>query len=205
MSSVSRIGICTTTVIVLAVSGCAVRMHPSVAPMTFPVVGSVSTRNVGENLITHGQAQQIPRLYIEDDTLIGETKILKGTYSYTAENTDRIKFMGGARPIYLYKKVGKICIEKSVCSDVKYSIEKVMGAAVANSFQRTLLYNGKIGEKITIGYREFSGDIARPAFSNEVSYDLSDSTIIGYKGARIEVVKATNTEITYKVLSGFIQ
>lgn len=35
-----------------------------------------------------------------------------------------------------------------------------------NSFQQTLIYNGKVGNKINIGYREFSGDLARPAFAN---------------------------------------
>jgi len=59
--------------------------------------------------------------------------------------------------------------------------------------------------RIALGYREFSGDIARLAFSNELSYDLSESAILGYKGARIEIIKATNTELTYKVISGFIQ
>jgi hypothetical protein len=47
--------------------------------------------------------------------------------------------------------------------------------------------------------------VARPAFSNEVSYDLSESTILGYRGARIEVIKATDTELAYRLVSGFIQ
>lgn len=75
--------------------------------------------------------------------------------------------------------------------------------ASANHFQQTLIYSGKIGNRITIGYRESSGSMARPAFSNDVSYDLSESRIVGYKGARLEVIDATNTEITYKVLNGF--
>ena len=45
--------------------------------------------------------------------------------------------------------------------------------------------------------------MARSAYSNNVDYDLAESTIVGYKGARLEVVKATNTELTYRVLSGF--
>jgi hypothetical protein len=69
--------------------------------------------------------------------------------------------------------------------------------------QKTLIYSGKIGDRITLGYREFKNDIARPAFSNDVAYDLSESTVLGYKGARLEVLKATNTEITYKVIAGF--
>ena len=56
---------------------------------------------------------------------------------------------------------------------------------------------------LTLGYREFSNDKARPAFNNDVEYDLNSSKIIGYKGARIEVIEADNQNITYKVLSNF--
>lgn len=60
-----------------------------------------------------------------------------------------------------------------------------------------------MGNKLKISYREFSNDIARAAFSTDVEYDLNESNIIGYAGARLEVIKATNTEITYKVLKHF--
>jgi len=72
-----------------------------------------------------------------------------------------------------------------------------------NSFQQILIYNGRVGDQIKIAYREFSGDLARPAFSNEVQYDLSKSGEITYKGARIKVVNAGNDGITYVVLSNF--
>lgn len=76
---------------------------------------------------------------------------------------------------------------------------------VANSasFQQTLLYSGRVGDKINISYREFSGSVARPAFSNDVEYDLGTSNEIAYRGARIEVIEATNSSITYRVLSNF--
>ena len=70
-------------------------------------------------------------------------------------------------------------------------------------FQQTLIYSGRFGNKINIGYREFSNNLARPAFNNNVEYDLSQSKIIGYKGARIEVIEATNEYIKYKVISNF--
>lgn len=71
------------------------------------------------------------------------------------------------------------------------------------SFQQTLLYSGRVGNEIKVSYREFSNNIARPAFSNSVAYDLSASRIIGYKGAKIEVLKANNDSITYKVIRNF--
>lgn len=72
-----------------------------------------------------------------------------------------------------------------------------------NSFQQTLLYNGRVGNKINIGYREFSNNTARPAFNNDVEYDLEQSSTIAYKGALIEVLKADNLSITYKLIKNF--
>jgi hypothetical protein len=66
-----------------------------------------------------------------------------------------------------------------------------------------LIYNGRIGDKINVGYREFSNSLARPAFNNDVEYDLSASRTIGYKGAQIEVIDANNNSITYRVLRTF--
>ena len=190
---------------VLAVStGCANRRE-IYEPLTFPEVGSTSTKGVGEELISHGGARLIPELTLSNDVKIGEVNIPKGTYPFEAENSDRIKFVSGKLEVYLYKDRKNICLAKDKCSDTAYTIKNSLGPPVKNQFQRTLLYNGKIGNRIALGYREFSGDIARPAFSNEVSYDLAESSVLGYKGARIEVIKATNTEITYKILSGFLQ
>jgi len=194
------------TVFTLSVlTGCASRRPLPVEAVTFPEVGSVSTRNVGEALISHGYARLVPKLIIAEAGKIGEVSVSSGSYYFSAENADRIKFQRGSNELYVYKDSKKVCVDKGKCSDIAYSIEKSQGVPEKNQFQQTLLYNGKIGNRIALGYREFSGDIARPAFSNEVSYDLSESATLGYKGARIEVIKATNTEITYKLVSGFIQ
>ena len=75
--------------------------------------------------------------------------------------------------------------------------------ASQDSFQQTLLYSGRVGNKINVSYREFSSSMARPAFNNDVEYDLDDSNIIGYKGALIEVLDADNQSITYKLIKNF--
>ncbi|MCF8023856.1 MAG: hypothetical protein K9L17_14385 [Clostridiales bacterium] len=67
-------------------------------------------------------------------------------------------------------------------------------------FKREILYLGKSGETINLSYREFKDDFARASFSKRVTYDLSESNIIGYQEARFKVLEATNTKIRYKVL-----
>ena len=73
----------------------------------------------------------------------------------------------------------------------------------ADSVKRELLYDGKSGTTLHLSYREFVKDMARPAFTQELSYDIRDDRIIGFKGARFEVIDANNRSIRYKVLSGF--
>lgn len=70
-------------------------------------------------------------------------------------------------------------------------------------FRQELIYNGRIGDSLKFLYREFSGDLMRPPFSQEVQYDLKDSTMIGFRGVRIEIIEATNTQLRYRVLSSF--
>lgn len=71
----------------------------------------------------------------------------------------------------------------------------------ADSFKRELVYGGVSQNTITVLYREFIHDMARPAFSQELKYDLSKGSVIGYRGARFQVLDVTNTGIKYKVLT----
>jgi hypothetical protein len=191
-------------VIAALAMGCASK-RPS-ASFTFPEIGSVATKGVGENLLMQGTGQLVQDLVVPQDEVIGAFTLRKGIYPFEAENSKRIKFKREGQDVYFLKADNTICVDgdkKEQCSAIQYSLITKLSKKSANSFQRTLLYNGKIGSRITLAYREFNDDMARAAFSNEVAYDLSESMILGYKGSRIEIIKATNTEITYKVLSGF--
>lgn len=109
--------------------------------------------------------------------------------------------------IMAYKNKPTLCVitvfSAMVCES-HASFERVNKPVLsANSFQQTLIYSGKVGNKVNIGYREFSNNQARPAFNNDVEYDLDSSRIIGYKGARVEILEATNEMIKYKVIRNF--
>ncbi|MCW8349016.1 hypothetical protein MD535_23785 [Vibrio sp. ZSDZ65] len=89
------------------------------------------------------------------------------------------------------------CYEEAVTTINNKTVES------PSSFQRTLIYNGSVDEKINISYRELSGGNARQAFTNNVEYDMGKSNKINYKGAEIEVLSYDNTSITFKVLKYF--
>lgn len=73
----------------------------------------------------------------------------------------------------------------------------------ADTVQQTLIYNGRIGNRILLSYRESSGPPTRTVFNNNAEYDLNASRVIAYKDARIEVVEATNEYLKYRVLQNF--
>ena len=66
-----------------------------------------------------------------------------------------------------------------------------------------LIYNGRVGDGLRFIYREFYEDMARPSFTQEIQYDLAISQTIGFKSAELEILEATNTRISYRVLNHF--
>ncbi|CAN7262316.1 hypothetical protein LJR164_001181 [Phenylobacterium sp. LjRoot164] len=71
------------------------------------------------------------------------------------------------------------------------------------SFRVEFIYTGVANNILSATYREFRDDMARPAFSQDLKYDISQDKVIGFKGARIEVLSAGNVGIKYVVQKGF--
>lgn len=72
-----------------------------------------------------------------------------------------------------------------------------------DSFQQTLIYNGKDQNTLKFSYREYSNSQIRDAFTTNVTYDLNESNVIGYKNFKAEIIEADNMRIRYKIISGF--
>src|SRR5688500_7680888 len=68
------------------------------------------------------------------------------------------------------------------------------------SFRRELDYSGVSQVSVSVLYREFKDDFARTSFSQDVKYDLAQGNEIGFRGARFQIISATNTGVRYKVL-----
>lgn len=68
------------------------------------------------------------------------------------------------------------------------------------SFRSEIIYSGINGKLLKAVYREYSNDMARSAFSQELQYDLNESDIISYKSIKIKVIKATNSRLEYVII-----
>lgn len=68
------------------------------------------------------------------------------------------------------------------------------------SFKIEIIYSGLDKNNIKATYREYKDDIARPAFYQDLVYNLEKSDIIRYKQFKIKVLEATNEGLEYVVL-----
>lgn len=194
-----------------------------------PPLGNEVTVNIGDTVVAKGKrytfkgihlispltkssgitlgydipAQKMPAVY-EDE---------KYTY-YSAQRMMQKDLMLGAMP-----SAGGICISKDSPTEILVYVQAghcvwnvtdealieptTVVSETSPGFVQELIYNGRVDDFVKFLYREFAQDIARPAFSQEVQYDLDDGPIVGFKDARIEIISATNTELTYKVIQTF--
>jgi hypothetical protein len=206
--------------------GCAkpkYNYHPITMEISEPFIDTINTAYVGDVLLKQGNYTEHDTIYLEQDQKIYPYTLFRGYYLKHGEDENTEFFRPGTgddggnviksafadpwKSIQAFKNEQKLCVitvfNAQVCrNNVNFSRRK-KPILRDNSFQQSLIYSGRVGKRINIGYREFSGNLARPAFSNDVEYDLTESNIIGYKGARIEVLEATNEYIKYRVIRNF--
>lgn len=69
------------------------------------------------------------------------------------------------------------------------------------SSRKELVYGGRSGDTIKVVYREFRDSLAAQAFFQELSYDLSASATVRFRGMVMDVAEATNSHIRFTVRS----
>ncbi len=213
----------------ILLSGCTAPVYnyvPQAKNFSVPPLNTSTTTFVGEEMVKQGVDSSSDAIHFEQSTQIGDSFyyiIPAGDYAKVGQKGDS-EFYSGInhrtgqlipyRPMIndpvkniQLKNTGEICIitvfNGTKCDTGKSFSRVKLNTSVQNSFQQTLIYNGKVGDKINIGYREYSDGLARPAFSNEVEYDLSESKTIRYKGAILDVIEANNQSITFKLTRNF--
>lgn len=95
-------------------------------------------------------------------------------------------------------KLGDISIEP-----LQYKEEEVF--ADQAGFKYELVYEGINNNVISVSYREYTQNIARPAFQQNLTYTLEAhrDTEIAFRSVHILVHNANNREIIYTVLTSF--
>jgi hypothetical protein len=195
---------------------------PNIKNVKSPEENVVTTSSLGDRMLESGKVTTIDGFTLSNDVAIFDGVVKAGEFHQigvkeshkvfgpkNGYGTGVVDFMGTPSPAkpYVDASNGILCFlggfGTRFCSDeVKPNIVK-FNMYTSDSFMQELIYTGKVADKIRFTYREFQNGMARQSFNIDVEYDLSESNLISYKGATIEIISATNRKIEYKVLQHF--
>jgi len=178
----------------------------AVERVTRPAVGEEVSREIGEPLVEVELIRTIPGARLTS----GHTARLPigGRIEFDASELVA-QGSGFCGPGTLYDVLGipysgRQCATGAALRRAGTTFEPIMIATDdPTNFRQQLLYQGRSGSTIRLSYREFVGDLARPAFTQDLTFDIADDPVVGVKGARLEVVEATNVSITYRLFRPF--
>lgn len=214
-------------------SACAssTAISPRIDIIDRPPLTTTAQVELGDTVVEKGRLSTYDGLWLKNELTWGDGFLLKkfniqpGRLRARQQDKTFIYFLSDKMTVYdailgtAPYAAGGVCTKKTDPSFVRAFI--VIGACNirpkaspevqpvritdmdAPGFRQELIYNGRSGDTVKFLYREFSGDYARPPFSQDVQYDLKDGMMIGFKGVRIEIVEATNTRLVYRVLASF--
>lgn len=86
-------------------------------------------------------------------------------------------------------------------SRIAYKRVEATTEALDDGFKQSLIYLGSAGGVLRLNYREFKGDLARPAFTEELTYSSPTRfpDVIAFRDIRITVLGLDNAGIHYRV------
>lgn len=204
-------------------SGCGVTTKitsPDNFSASTPQLNTPQETEIGVSLVSKESGYKYKALRILKDTKIKTGYILKDIKEgevfintlYTKNYDLYSKIDGstygiaiprtGGKTITFYNSGASITFDKYSSTPIEYKTE-LTPVPKKEYLKQEFIYNGKVGNAIKFTYREFVDDLARPAFTQDLQYDLTESKVIGFRGLRIEIISATNTKIEYKVLTHF--
>lgn len=203
-------------VLVVLVSGCAsTPLSPSrrIIRDDKPEIGIISTVELGERLMTQRDIEVIPAVSVPNPTRNSFSIFpadFGGLYEIANEGTADVHFCGKhvLRDPLNNGKVQSLCWkeEEFKSKGIPYTrVEHI--SQRAQNLQRTLEYTGRVDNKLSFSYREYTeskdGVFIRPAYTQDFIFDMNQGATIGVKGARLKVIEATNTSLKYEVVTHF--
>ena len=89
--------------------------------------------------------------------------------------------------------------------DIPPAAYRLADQSIKDGFKYELLYEGVDNHVLRVLYREFTDNLARPAFSQDLTYTLDSDghARIRFRNVAVTIERADNSEIEYTVQSGF--
>ena len=199
--------------------------------ISYPNENLVVKSSIGNTLVKKGYVIESPGYKVETGILIDRTnnklypcsrantrtqkspisyKKLNGDMCATGFILDQVCPSGSSKithSICHSEKNNKYYLDTPAYIDFAFDSTKASKVIITNTygteFTQEFIYNGKVENNIKFIYREFTGNLARPAFSQEVQYDANGTNQIAFKNMILEIIEANNQSITYKLISNF--
>ncbi|BBF68812.1 hypothetical protein [Sphingomonas bisphenolicum] len=129
-----------------------------------------------------------------------------------AEDTYVDHFVGPRGAACLQDADGDGAFDKASAESVMFTTKKIQppapydlvdmpAAAGSDYFRQSLVYLGAAQGVLRLNYREFSHDMARPAFTEELSFPLEATypQVIAWRDTRITLLGVSNAGLRYRV------
>lgn len=220
---------CVTTIAVTAalLMGCSAvpeyNYKPAAGFVSGPQVGRIEEVGVGDEILYAAPVVRAEALYVPKTMSVyfGAYTITSGYFRKIGTGADGeffaptpaadsgritpVTFAEAAQALYIAHN-GELCISTATsigaCGGTTSGFERRTYEEPSQGPRQAIIYNGRIGDRIVLRYREGANAGAQPAFSNTAEYDLSQTREVVYRGARIEVIEATPLALKYRVLRG---
>lgn len=185
-----------------------------------PAIGEESTVGAGGDVYSFMRIYTIDGARIDVDTKAGdwlaEQAVPAGTMLVPVETTKKYKgcvpFSGTFEPSgpcfidddgdgrFDRHSRDQVVIFRKLKQPVPYTIVPV-SIARADSFKRTILYQGATADSVRFSYREFKDDMARPAFTEELTIPREAfPTMARVKNLQIELLGVSGMGLRYRIV-----
>jgi hypothetical protein len=207
----------------MTIAGCATYkpiVHADIQRVT-PNVAEINTVYMGDPLISQGygyfgraiittgepKKSSFPYSLFLQSGAWESTHESESDVMYAAsQGNDSTLYVGGEAftpmIMLLNKKEKTFCVTSGLCA-TSFTFEDNHFFYTPRKLAQSIIYIGNSKSELRFSYRELIDGMARPAFNVDFSIDINESKEFGFKGALFEVVEATNTKLTYKIIKPF--
>lgn len=212
------------TWLVLAIGGCVPSLeppHPTPTVITSYKIGVEQSAGIGDAIFDVQSARKVPEFVAlrahdpghvrflpaaikieQGDRFRAVGKLETGSYVIRARgdtgvNAAKLVVTPDGHALGYYNGRGGYTGGTWPTESLFVSAEGLEGQEGA--YRAQMIYSGLTGNTIRTAFREFTGDFIRPAFTQELQYNLSQDSTIAYKSIKIQVLEASNSQIRYRV------
>lgn len=191
----------------------------------FPAIGSPATASVGDTVYEKSHLSVLPAYTIDEEfsgkNIFARVNLSAGDKFVEIPTKANLKACRSASMDDFLRKLYNACLyddERDGSFD-RFGANEVQGGKklphpipyktteliqpTSDSIRQVVIYLGSTKDSLRLSYREFINDMARPAFTEEYTFPLTDKfpQTIAFKGVKLAVAATDGEGLHYTVVS----